>query len=130
MKVHIKLESTITDSTGEKNTIAHEGNAMLTESHSLLRLSFPLSGVMQTLVFDKENPGQLELQRGGDRLLFDTSCETEGRYQTEYITLFPLIRTEDLTVVFLPSGISLHLCYQMDIGGERQHFDMAIEVTK
>ena len=128
MKVYIELESTITGSDGEKDTITHKGNAMLKETNGLYRLSFPISGVMQTLVFDRENPGQMELQREGDRLVFDTSCETEGRYKTEYFTLFPHIQTKNLTVLFLKSSISLRLSYKMDISGEIQHFDMAIEV--
>lgn len=129
MKVLIQLKSVITAPDGAKDRITHKGNAMLQRAGTLLRLSFPLSGVMQTLVFDESEPDKVELQRGGDRLMFELGRKTEGRYKTEYFTLFPEITTHALQVAQNDKGIFVHLAYTLSLSGEIQHFDMEIEVT-
>ena len=131
MKVFINLESTVTSADGTKDRIPHSGNGMLTCQNSTLRLSFPISGIMQTLIYDKNTPHHLELQRGSDRLEFDTSLsETDGRFQTEYFVIFPKIRTHTLRVDLTESGGSILLSYDLSLEGEIQHFHMEIEVKK
>lgn len=129
MKIFLRLKSTVTDSDGESDVITHSGNGMLIQNGPLYRLSFSLSGVMQTLVFDPFDRRSLELQRGGDRMLFDDRIpRTEGRYQTEYITLFPTIMTHRLQNDIHENGGNLLLDYTLDISGQIQHFCMEIEV--
>ena len=130
MKIFLHLKSTVTDCDGESDVITHSGNGMLIQSGPLYRLSFSLNGVMQTLVFDPTERAALELQRGGDRMLFDTRLDrTEGRYQTEYVTLFPTVMTHRLDNALTLQGGTLHLAYTLDIGGQLQHFSMEIEVS-
>ena len=129
MKISINLKSVITACDGDKDVISHKGNGMLNRRGSLMRLSFPLSGVMQTLVFDESEPDKMELIRGGDRLVFELGSRTEGRYKTEYITLFPEITTHALHVAQNDKGIFVHLAYTLNLSGEKQHFDMEIEVA-
>lgn len=129
MKVSINLKSVITSCTGDKDVISHKGNGMLTRSGCMARLSFPLSGVMQTLVIDESMPDEMELVRGGDRMVFSLGRKSEGRYKTEYMTLFPEITTHALHLAQRDGGFFVHLAYTLDLSGERQHFDMEIEVA-
>jgi hypothetical protein len=129
MKVLIQLKSNILLPDGSHDQIIHKGNAMLNRSGTLMRLSFPVEGVMQTLVFDENEPTVMELQRGGDRLFFELGNRTEGRYKTEYITLFPEIKTHTLQVAQKSNGIFVHLAYTLILSGEKQEFDMEIEVA-
>ena len=130
MKVLIDLTSEITLADGDKDVITHQGSAMLTKNGNFTRLSFPLSGVMQTLIYDQSQPDCLELQRGGDRLVFDLHNETEGRYKTEYILLFPQIKTHRLSFSPNDGNGFVHLDYTLSLEGEIQHFNMKIEVKK
>ena len=130
MKVIVNLSSVVTSFDGTSDTINHHANGMLKATGSTLRLSFPLSGMMQTLVYSADEPHLLELIRGGDRLVFDTSLpETEGRYKTEYIVLFPTINTHKLCCDLTEKGGNLSLNYTLSLEGEVQHFCMEIEVT-
>ncbi len=129
MKVSIQLKSNITAPDGSRDQITHRGNAMLNRQGTRFRLSFPLEGVMQTLVFDENEPTAMELQRSGDRLVFELGSQTEGRYKTEYFTLFPEIKTHTLHVAQNDKGIFVHLAYSLTLSGEKQEFDMEIEVA-
>ena len=129
MKVFINLNSNIITPNGEKDRITHKGNGMLTQSGSTLRLSFPLSGVMQTLILDESEPTTMELRRGADRLVFELGAKTEGRYKTEYFTLFPEIKTHVLHFAQKGNGLFVHLAYTLTLSGEKQEFDMEIEVA-
>ena len=130
MKVFINLVSTITLPDGDTDRITHRGNGMLHQNGPLTRLAFPLEGVMQTLMYETENPSLVELTRGGDRLVFETGRRTEGRYKTEYMTFFPTIMTHRLLVALVGGNGVIELDYTLTIEGESQHFNMKIEVTE
>ncbi|MBE6637951.1 MAG: DUF1934 family protein [Ruminococcaceae bacterium] len=130
MKVFIRLKSTVSSPEAENDTITHQGTGMLTHSGALLRVSFPLSGIMQTLVYDPKEPHRLELWRGGDRLYFDTAVSfAEGRYCIEGITLFPKIQTHSLEGSLTEKGGKVLIDYTLTLETEIQHFHMEIEVN-
>lgn len=131
MKVFVNLTSTVTDEDRTSDTLpCHKVTGMLTQSGSLLRLSFPLEKQMQTLIFEDDNRSCLELRRESGFMLFDTNTDfTEGLHKVEHLCLFPKIQTHRLTNGITEEGGELTLDYTLDFEGEKQHFHMEIEVN-
>lgn len=131
MKVFVNLTSTVTDESNVTDSLPScKAIGMLKESASLFRLSFPLEGKMQTLIFEEERRDLLELRRESGFLLFDCQASfTEGLYKIEHMALLPKVYTHRLTNGITEGGGKLVLDYTLDFEGEKQHFYMEIEVT-
>ena len=131
MKVFISLISTVTDESRAIDALPPcKAVGMLKKSGSLLRLSFPLNGQMQTLCFDPDLRTQLELRRENGFLLFDsTAAKTEGLYKLEQLCLTPTVCTHRLANGLTENGGELTLDSTLDFEGEKQHFHMEIEVN-
>ena len=130
MKVFVNLKSTVTDADRASDTISPSRVVgMLKKSGTSYRLSFPLEGKMQTLIFE-EKCDCMELRRENGFLLFDTQVPfTEGLYKVEHLALLPKVYTHHLTCGISETGGKLILDYTLDFEGERQHFYMEIEVS-
>lgn len=129
MKVFVNLTSTVTDDSHAIDTLPQSRvSGMLKKDGSMLRLSFPLDGKMQTLIFEDKNKGVLELRRENGYMLFDRQTTTEGLYKVEHFSLLPKIKTHRLSNGITEEGGKLILDYTLDFEGEKQHFHMEIEV--
>ena len=131
MKVFVNLISTVTDENREVDTLpAVRSIGMLKQNGNTLRLSFPMEGQMQTLIFEEENKDVLELRRESGFLIFDRQAPfTEGLYKVEHLALMPKICTHRLNNSVTLSGGKLTLDYTLDFEGQKQHFHMEIEVS-
>ncbi len=129
MKVFVNLTSTVTDDSRAIDTLPQSHvTGMLKKSGTMFRLSFPLDEKMQTLIFEEENKGVLELRRENGFMLFDCQAPTEGLYKVERFSLLPKIQTHRLSNGITEEGGKLILDYTLDFEGEKQHFYMEIEV--
>ena len=130
MKVFVNLTSAVTDENREVDTLpAIRSIGMLKHNGNTLRLSFPMEGQMQTLIFEEDKKNTLELRRENGFMLFDCSQPTEGLYKVEHLALLPTIHTHRLTNTVTMSGGELTLDYTLDFEGQKQHFHMEIEVS-
>lgn len=130
MKVFVNLTSAVTDENREVDTLpAVRCIGMLKQSGNTLRLSFPMEGQMQTLIFEEGNKDALELRRESGFMLFDCSQPTEGLYKVEHLALIPKICTHRLKNTLTAKGGELTLDYTLDFEGQKQHFHMEIEVS-
>ena len=130
MKVFVNLTSAVTDENREVDTLpAVRSIGMLKQSGNTLRLSFPMQGQMQTLIFEEDRRDLLELRRESGFLIFDCSQPTEGLYKVEHLALIPKICTHRLKNILTNEGGELTLDYTLDFEGQKQHFHMEIEVS-
>ena len=130
MKVFVNLTSAVTDENREVDTLpAVRSIGMLKQNGNTLRLSFPMEGQMQTLIFEEDRRDLLELRRESGFMLFDCSQPTEGHYKVEHLALIPKICTHRLKNTLTNEGGELTLDYTLDFEGQKQHFHMEIEVS-
>ena len=130
MKVFVNLTSAVTDESREVDTLPTvRCIGMLKQNGNTLRLSFPMEGQMQTLIFEENQRDLLELRRESGFMLFDCSQPTEGLYKVEHLALIPKIYTHRLQNTVTMEGGEMTLDYTLDFEGQKQHFHMEIEVT-
>ena len=131
MKVFVNLTSAVTDESREVDTLPTvRCIGMLKQNGNTLRLSFPMQGQMQTLIFEEDRRDLLELRRESGFLIFDRQAPfTEGLYKVEHLALMPKICTHRLKNTLTNEGGELTLDYTLDFEGQKQHFHMEIEVS-